>query len=312
MGERWLYGVDGGLLDQPEEYVGDPWIDGLSPRARGGADRGAGGLGMLTEVVLIDGQVVDSVSRPVSGSGYECAALELAGRRPAEPEPRVERVVVREEPQEQMLHWLERVVGGPGELAVLDDDPLPLGEPLDLTRLPLSARELAQKVDEHFDLVEPPPILAGQLLTAYRRLLTAAAEQGLLHLWRDVPPEKVAATIIHGIVKANALTGAGAPFSYGAFVRGLGEPTAPSARSRSLALLVGGSQWPHGRSPSNAPGVYVLGDVRFLVSRFRNELLTYRDLARRAEAAEAADRAAAGKTGSEAQGGANAPGTTTP
>lgn len=283
MGERWLYGVDGGLLEPDDEWVRDPWVDGVPPSREAG--RAGGGLGTVTEVVLIDGHVVDSVSRPVSGSGYECAALELAHQRESAPPPRVERVLVREEPQEQMLHWLERVVGSADALDALDDDPLPLGEPLELDHLPLGSRDLAAAVDEHLDLLEPAPILAGQLLTAYRRLLATAAHEGMLHLWREVPPAKVTATIVHTVVKANALTGTHAPFSYGTFVRGLGEGTAPSVRSRNLALLVGGSQWPHGRSPSEAPGVYVLGDPGLLVSRFRNELITYRDLARTARAA---------------------------
>ncbi|WEV77862.1 hypothetical protein O9K63_14900 [Janibacter cremeus] len=283
MGERWLYGVDGGLLEPDDEWGRDPWLDGVPPSRDAG--RVPDGLGTVTEVVLIDGHVVDSVTRPVSGSGYECAALELAHLREPAPPPRVERVIVREEPQEQMLHWLERVVGSKEALDTLDDDPLPLGEPLEPDLLPLGSRDLACAVDEHLDLLEPAPILSGQLITAYRRLLATAAHAGMLHLWRDFPPTKVTATIVHTVVKANALTGTGAPFSYGTFVRGLGEGTAPSARSRSLALLVGGSQWPHGRSPSEAPGVYVLGDTGLLVSRFRNELITYRDLARTAEAA---------------------------
>ncbi|NYF97769.1 hypothetical protein [Janibacter cremeus] len=283
MGERWLYGVDGGLLEPEDEWGRDPWLDGV-PTSRD-VGRAAGAPGTLTEIVLIDGHVVDSVSRPVSGSGYECAALEVAHLREPVPPPRVERVIVREEPQEEMLHWLERVVGGAEVLAVLDDDPLPLAEPLELDLLPLGSRDLASAVDEHLDLVDPAPILAGQLLTAYRRLLATAAHEGMLHLWRDVPPERTAAAIIHCVIKANALSGAGAPFGVATFLRGLGVGSPPTSRSRSLALVIGGTQWPHGRSPSQAPEVYVLGDTGLLVSRFRNELITYRDLAHTARAA---------------------------
>lgn len=281
MGERWLYGVDGGLLESDEGILPpDPWETGVPP----GVSRRAEGLGTLTEVVLINGQVVDSISRPVSGSGYECAALEL---QHLAPEPRIERVVVREEPQEQMLHWLERVVGGAEALEQLDDDPLPLGESLDPAALPLSSRDLAALVDAHLDLLEPPPIVAGQLVTAYRRLLATAAHEGLLRHWRDVAPAKVAATIVHCVVRANALTGAGAPFAFHNYVRGLGETSAPTNRSGTLARVIGGDQWPHGRSPSGAPGVHVLGDTRYLVSRFRNQLIAYRDLARTAQSASA-------------------------
>ena len=43
-------------------------------------EHGSGRLGDLTQVVLVGDQVVDVVRRPVAGSGYECAALELRDR----------------------------------------------------------------------------------------------------------------------------------------------------------------------------------------------------------------------------------------
>ena len=276
MAERWLYGVDGGLQGALPPWEGDPWVDGVAPPS---AD-----LGNLTEVVLIDGQVVDSRCRPVSGSGYECAALELG--HPREPtQPRVERVIVREEPQEAMVHWLERVVGGRGSLAALDGRPLPSREPLELDRLPASVREQAGVIDEHLELGGTDTVLGAELVTAYRRLLVEAGCAGVLHLWQAVPPDRAAAAIIHCAVKANALTGTGAPFRVIDFIRGLGVTSVPTDRSCRLARAVGGTQWPHGRSPVEAPDVYVLGDAGLLVSRFRNELLTYRELARRAEIA---------------------------
>lgn len=282
MGERWLYGVDGGLLEPEDEWGRDPWLDGVPPPRDAG--RAPGGLGTVTEVVLIDGHVVDSVSRPVSGSGYECAALELAHLRPPPPQPRVERVVVREEPQEQMLHWLGRVLGDAAALDALDDRPLPLREPLQVDLLSSRDRELARVIDEHLDLTGRP-VVGDELLTAYRRLVVRAAHEGMLRHWQDVDPAVVTAAIVHCVIKANALSGTGAPFSVATFLGDLAVTNPPISRSRSLAVLVGGTQWPHGRSPSEAPGVYVLGDEQFLVSRFRNELITYRDLARRAEAA---------------------------
>lgn len=285
MAERWLYGVDGGLQGSLPPWETDPWMDGIAPPSSD--------LGSLTEIVVIDGQVVDSRRRPVSGSGYECAALELDHLR-GPVQPRVERVIVREEPSEAMLHWLQRVVGGEGPLAALHDRPLPACEPLELDRLPASTRDRARTIDEHLELVGTPTVVGGELLTAYRRLLVEAAFAGVLHLWREVPPERVAAATIHCVVKANALTGAGAPFRVIDFTSGLGVPGTPTSRSSSLARAVGGTQWPHGRSPVAAPDVYVLGDAELLVSRFRNELLTYRDLARAAEAAGAASEEAAG------------------
>lgn len=273
MAERWLYGVEGGREDLLALGEPDPWTGGV-PSSRD--------LGMLTEIVVIDGQVVDSRRRPVSGSGYECAALELDQRGPVA--PRVERVVVREEPWEAMLHWLGRVVGGPDELDRLDAQPLPSDEELDLSGLSGTLVELVTVVDELVSSAGPPPVLGGELRTAYRRLLVRAAHSGMLRVWREVAPERLAATIIHCVVKANALTGSGAPFRVRDFISGLGVQQAPYDRSRSLALSLAGSGWPHGRRPSGAPDVFVLGDAGLLVSRFRHDLLTYRDLARRAEA----------------------------
>ncbi len=276
MTERWLYGVEGGLQGSLPPWETDPWEDGIAPPSRD--------LGSLTEIVLIDGEVIDSRRRPVSGSGYECAALELEHLRPPA-QPRVERVIVREDPREAMVHWLQRVVGGELPLERLHDRPLPPSEPLDLDRLPAGSRDLARTIDEHLELVGTPTVVGEELLTAYRRLLVEAAFAGMLHLWRELPPERATAAIVHCVVKANGLTGVRAPFRVIDFTRGLGVPNAPTSRSSSLARAVGGTQWPHGRSPVHAPDVYVLGDTELLVSRFRNELVAYRDLARAAEVA---------------------------
>ena len=244
MGERWLYGVDGGLLEQDEpDPWRDPWLDG-PPR------------------------------NPICGCPMEAR------------EPRVERIIVREEPQEAMLHWIGRVLGGAGLVDGLDDAPLPERESLRDDLLPPSVVELARVVDEHLDLVGTPPIVGGELITVYRRLLVEAGRLGLLHLWRDLEPEKIAATVIHCAIKANALTGNDAPFAVATFLAGLGVPSGqPAHRSRRLALLLGGSQWPHGSRPAGAPGAYVLGDQGLLVSRYRHDLIASRELARREVAA---------------------------
>ncbi|WP_156466312.1 hypothetical protein [Janibacter sp. Soil728] len=238
-----------------------------------------GGLGELTEIVVIDGHVVESCRRPISGSGYECAALELDHLRGRAPAPIVQRVEVRVPPHEAMLDWLTRVVGGERPLAELDAQPLPASSPVDVGGFPDQERELAQAVDEQLARASAGWLVTDEVLTACRRLLTAAATAGTLRLWRDLEPAKVAAVVVHCIVKANGLAGAGAPFTVAHWLRDLGTTQAPSSRSATLATTIGGSRWAHGQTPTEVPDVYVLGDAGMLVSRFRRELMDYRDLA---------------------------------
>ncbi|MDN5717940.1 MAG: hypothetical protein L0G89_11980, partial [Janibacter sp.] len=76
------------------------------------------GVGELTQIVVLRGRVIDVTHEPVSGSGYECAAMEMERVHPSPP-PRVERITVREPPHEAMVDWLERVVGGEEALDAL-------------------------------------------------------------------------------------------------------------------------------------------------------------------------------------------------
>ena len=93
----------------------------------GFAGRGGTRLGELTQVVLIGDQLVDVVRRPVAGSDYERAALELRDRgllrEPAPPAP-----APVPPPHEQQLAWLERIVGGVEVLQSLGTDPLEMEE----------------------------------------------------------------------------------------------------------------------------------------------------------------------------------------
>lgn len=292
MEDRWLRSVEDLLMregrrpDGPFDGRVDEgrWDDGFVDDAAGceADDLPADDprRGTLTQVVLLQGQVIDVTHPPVQGSGYECAALELRQLHPS-PRPRVERVVVRESPQEEMGRWLQRVVGGETLLAELDVEPLPLSTALTREDVPVQVWELASAVDEHLGRASVGWLVTDEMLTACRRLLVKAAHVGMLRLWRDLEPEKVAAAIVHCAAKANALTGAGAPFTVAHWLRDLGTTSAPASRSSSLARTLGGDQWPHGRSPSGVPDVCVLGDVDLLISRFRRELLAYRDLTSR-------------------------------
>lgn len=195
------------------------------------------------------------------------------------PAPRT--VTVRELPHEAMLDWLARVVGGPEALARLDARPLPTGEELDLTEVPGWVREHARVVDEHVQLAFAHQLVGPELLTACRRLLARAAEAGVFEGWRATRPEQAAAAIVHCTAKANGLTWETHGFSMKTLLEGLGVQGYPTHRSRRIATLLAGPEWPHGRRPREAPEVYVLGDADLLLSSFRRDLVIYRDLAER-------------------------------
>lgn len=236
------------------------------------------GVGELTQIVVLRGRVIDVTHEPVSGSGYECAAMEMEHLHPS-PAPRVERISVREPPHEAMVDWLGRVVGGEEALDTLDARPLPASSPVEASSLPDPERELVLAIDEQLARAAAGWLLADEMLSACRNLLAAAVDADMLRIWRDLEPEKIAAVVVHCIAKANALVGSGAPFTVAHWLRDLGTTSAPSSRSATLSKVIGGRQWSHGRAPSEVPDVYVLGDVRLLVSSFRRELLTYRALA---------------------------------
>ncbi|MGN7246123.1 hypothetical protein ACTHQ1_00170 [Janibacter anophelis] len=285
MAGGWLRSVEDLLRDDDS---GDDGFDEPDPEGYGygyGYEYGrpVRDLGEYTQVVLIDGQVVDSARHPISGSQYECAALELDHLRGLPPEPVTRTVEVRVPPHEAMAHWLERVVGSREALATLDMQSLPESTPVDPSAAADPERELVQAVDRELERASAGWVVTHEVLTACRRLLVAAEQAGMLRIWRDLEPAKVAAIIVHCIAKANGLVGQGAAFTVAHWLRDLGTTAAPATRSRTLAETIGGAQWPHGKAPTEVPDVYVLGDPSMLVSRFRTELIHYRDLARRHE-----------------------------
>lgn len=96
-----------------------------------GFDPGGGDLGDLVQLMVIGNRVVDVVRRPVRGSGYECAALELRYPAPGARSPDVPRLRVGRPPtvpgHELELAWLTRLVGGATVLESLDTTPPSVG-----------------------------------------------------------------------------------------------------------------------------------------------------------------------------------------
>jgi hypothetical protein len=191
-------------------------------------------------------------------------------------------------PQQTMRGWLQRVVGGPEELERLVGDPLPVDEPLhpDALAGPVPPGWV-RSIDAVLMASGPPPLAAAELPTVYRRLLAASARARLLERWRSAEPARVAAGIIHCAAKANGLVGGAAVFRVRDYLAGVPVQSYQD-RSRALAITLGGDAWCHGQRPPGVPDVYVLGDTAFLVSRFRLDLMSLRDVLLKTEAARAA------------------------
>jgi hypothetical protein len=241
-------------------------------------DRYGGGLGHLTQLVLIGDQVVDVVRQPVSGSGYECAALELQDRgllRPPAPSP-----PPVPPGYEQQLAWLARIVGGAEALAALGVTPLD-PEELCLDGVPPPLRERVRDIDVRLEQWAPV-LLGDEGLTASRRLLTRAVarEPALLRGDRD---DVATGAVLWAVAKGNDLVGTNRPVRASVIAEVCGLVSTPSTRGAAFAHAVGGSgDMRHGRPLwmyDARPSVIPLGSPELLLSRFRRALVAVRDIA---------------------------------
>jgi len=249
----------------------------------GGGGYGGGrasSLGDLTTVVLIDGHVVDTVRRPVEGSGYECAALEL-GRGAPPPAPRV--VEVPAQPRHEVERtWLRSRVGGAEELERLDAEPLP-DEPLDTSGVPTDLVVRVVAIARQVDGVAEG-LFGTELRTACRRLLVRAivAEPSLL-LGSD-RDDIAAGAVVHAVAKANNMVGPGCAVTATVLYQWAGLKSSPQDRARRFAHAVSGPEplFPAGRGLERlftTRDAWNLGSADLLTSRFRRHLIRLRDLA---------------------------------
>ena len=261
-------------LDAPDEDWGDPLYDELS------VDHGVGArLGELTKVVLIGDRVVDVVRRPISGSGYECAALELQHtgplRRPSPPP-----VVPAAPAHEQQLTWLARLVGGEKALAALTVEPLE-AEALQLGEVHQFLRERVLGIDARLQELAPR-LLGAEGLTAARRLLTRAAAAEPALITRSDRDDIAAGAVIWAVAKGNDLVGSDRPVRASVIKDLCGLRSSPSARGQGFAHAVAGGS-PVDGAPMwgfhPQPAVVALGSPDLLLSRFRRVVILYRDLA---------------------------------
>lgn len=257
---------DDALLADREEWVsGTPY---------GGVD-----LGMLSLLVLIDDRVVDTMRRPVNGSGYENAAVELGRGRAAVPAYRPPRP---EPPRyEQELTWLRRVVGGVQQLAQLDTEPLP-EETTDLSEVePALDPELRDRLqvlgDQADDIAHR--LFGSELRTVTRRLLGELARTPSLFLHADRDDQATGA-LVWVAAKANDLIGPGKLMPASAIQGCAGLRTSPADRGRTFARVVAGLTGT-GYEPRRTavPDLLLLGSPRYLTGDLRAQLVRLRDLA---------------------------------
>lgn len=269
----------GDHFDERDGYEGDEPFD----RYREDGYGGSGALGDLTQVVLVGDQVVDVVRRPISGSGYECAALELQDRglyrRPGPPPGPLPAPVPPA--HEQQLAWLARIVGGEEALDALGVDPLE-PEELHLDSVRESLRERVRGIDERLEQWAPP-LLGAEGLTAARRLLTRAVDHEPALLTRSDRDDLATGAVLWAVAKGNDLVGHNRPVRASVIQDVCGLRSTPSARGGAFAHAVGGSSTRYGGPLwmyDAQPAVIPLGSADLLLSRFRRTLLVTRDLAR--------------------------------
>lgn len=239
-------------------------------------------LGTLTQVVLVGSQVIDVTSHPVAGSGYECAVLDLEQRglyqRPANHEPPPE--PPPPPPHERHLAWLATIVGGEEALLALDFTPLP-DEQLDLSGVP---RHLHARVETIAGRFDPWVSLAmgDEGLTAARRLLVraVAAAPGLLRSDRD---DIAAGAVVWAAAKGNDLVGQNLPLRASVIQDLAGLHTSPGQRGAAFAHALTGVGTSYGQADwlygGLRPNVIPLGSPDLLLGRFRQRLITFRDIA---------------------------------
>ena len=257
---------------RPGRSAGRHWSD---PYGADEDDYLSRDLRQVTEVVVIGDRVVDVVQRPVHGTGYECAALEIEDerRRPRQPPPPPE-----PPGHEKQLDWLARIVGGPDALAGLDTQPLPDEEGLDLAPVPVHLRERVVAIDE---AVAPTTsvLLGDEARTAARRLLVRAVSGEPAVLTCSDRDDIAAGAVLWAVARGNDLAGPNRPLRASAVSAVFGLRSSPSQRGEAFVRAAGGGLSSLHPWPRIEPDVVPLGDPGLLLGRFRRRLLSLRDLA---------------------------------
>jgi hypothetical protein len=274
-GNGW--GYDDRVVNFPER---DDWYDSYDRYDRYDEHRD---LGSLTMLVLINDELVDTVRKPVMGSGYERAALDLGRGAPAAP-PRERIVEVPAQPRHELQRtWLRMLVGGAAALERLDSTPLPEDEPAALDDVRAELRERVGAILERTD-TWALDLFGAEVRTACRRLAVRAVAAEPALLTGSDRDDGAAAALLYAVAKGNDLVGAGRALSATVFHRWVGLKSSPQERARRFAHAVAGVEpvtaWDSRLgAKSSTPDVWNLGSADYLTSTFRRHLLRARDLA---------------------------------
>jgi hypothetical protein len=256
--DHLLDSADDRWEDEPDDYPGSSEHEYLPD------------LGELTIRVFAGDDLLDTIRRPVGGSGYELAALGLRPLKPRPPRPRHERE----------LTWLARLVGGTDALDGLGIDALP-DEPLDCSGVREDLRARVAAIAARCDRVADG-LHDIELRTACRRFLARAVSAEPELLLRSDRDDTAAGAVLHAVAGANGLLGRGRAFTASSLTEVCGLRSSPHGRAQSFAHAVAGSVGtgfgPHGDSRGE-PDVLVLGSPDLLLGRFRAQLVRLRGLA---------------------------------
>lgn len=256
------------------ETTYDDWSDGQPAEER------------LRHVILVDGRLVDTWAEPVEGSHWEHHARRADQRRTCQHVP----PVPTPHPYDEVLDWLDGLVGGRRALEALTPIPLSMATlPPDLGEGPptclVSVRELLDRT-------------ATELFDAEVR---AALHHALNLLWTEnqdlVRHRKVPAQIAGGLCwvvgRANGLFGPDNPVAQKDVQRHLCLTTPISGVGATVqrALRRLGPEPP--RRPVGCPDLVALGEPGLLTSATRLQLVDWRDRSLAARDAHLADVRAA-------------------
>ncbi len=228
--------------------------------------------GRLSHLVFVDGKLVDAWSEDVRDSAYaEIARRHDDGRRvPVVTPPLLPR-------HQQVLGWLDGLVGGRAALLELDDAPAPLPEVRDLPDLVPNEEWLV--VDELLtDLTEV--LLPAGLAPPLRACLLALARADESLLVRR-PPAQIAAGITWVVGKANGVLNPTGAVLHKDVARHLGLRGALTSHGQVVHGAVGRLTWATPRpwnSPSLAPpDLLATGRPELLCQQLRSDLIRMRD-----------------------------------
>ena len=241
----------------------DDYLDYSCPSGRPGAER-------LRLQAYVDGRLVDSWTEPVRGSRWEPFADQVDDeRRPA--------AVLRppEPPRhEQVLRWLDGMVGGRETLLALTDEPDPPAPPLDLPDA--ESRAAVAAVKESLDRVASE-LLDAEARRALDRALTLLGHAAPHALTGARSAPTVAGGLLWIVGKANGLFDGG--FTQQLVRRELWLKQPLNVPGQALARHLRGIDFHDEPRPRGCPDLRSFARPELLTVATRRTLIQWRDLA---------------------------------